>query len=269
MLLSIIIPTYNSENTISDCLNSVISQTFTSFEVIIVDGLSGDNTLDIIKSTNDLRIKIISEKDSGIYDAMNKGIGLSKGNWLYFLGSDDLLYTNTVLERISTTLMNTKNKVVYGNVAINGNAGWAQDAEIYDGEFDLKKLLARNICHQAIFYKSELLIKHNYNASYKICADYDLNLKLFSRHPFQYINEVIAKFKGGGQSAGTADDTFNQADAILNYYWDQLYKKEFSFIQVLLRDKAIHSKIITKKMYLLLVYIKHRLYTTWINLSTK
>src|ERR1700722_16529958 len=100
-LLSIIIPTYNSQNTILTALQSIVKQSFDDFEIIIVDGLSNDDTVTIVKNFQDDRIKIISELDNGIYDAMNKGIDRAKGDWLYFLGSDDRLYNDTVLEDVN------------------------------------------------------------------------------------------------------------------------------------------------------------------------
>jgi len=101
---SIIIPTYNSSATISVALNSIIKQSYQNFEVIIVDGLSNDNTISIISQFQDDRIKIFSEKDKGVYDAMNKGINYANGKWIYFMGSDDYFYDNTILFYISNKL---------------------------------------------------------------------------------------------------------------------------------------------------------------------
>src|SRR5215218_2671624 len=100
IFLSIIIPTYNAGNNLARALESVLQQTFSSFEVLIMDGLSTDNTSAIVESFHDERIQLFREGDRGIYDAMNKGIAKARGAWLYFLGSDDELYTSTVLEEI-------------------------------------------------------------------------------------------------------------------------------------------------------------------------
>ncbi|MEI7505135.1 MAG: glycosyltransferase, partial [Paludibacter sp.] len=101
-------------------MESIISQSFTDFEVHIIDGVSKDNTLEIVKSFNDKRIQILSEIDNGIYDAMNKGIKLAKGKWLYFLGSDDQLFDSRVLNEIYITSKHTRSKVIYGSVKILG-----------------------------------------------------------------------------------------------------------------------------------------------------
>ena len=100
-LITIIIPTYNCEKTIGDALDSILGQSIKEVEVLIVDGLSTDRTLEIVAQyqTKHANIVLHSEKDEGIYDAMNKGIGLAKGDWLYFMGSDDTLFENTTLEK--------------------------------------------------------------------------------------------------------------------------------------------------------------------------
>ena len=88
--LSIINPTFNSAKTLSRCLDSVISQSFTDWEVLMMDGVSNDDTIKIASSYQDSRIRIYSEPDKGIYDAMNKGIDKAHGEWLYFIDSDDI-----------------------------------------------------------------------------------------------------------------------------------------------------------------------------------
>ncbi len=100
-LVSIIIPTYNSAKTLSKCLDSLVNQTFQNFEVIILDGKSSDDTVSISLRYTDIfkNIRLISERDKGIYHAMNKGIEMAKGEWLYFLGSDDYILENSTLEK--------------------------------------------------------------------------------------------------------------------------------------------------------------------------
>src|SRR2546422_844446 len=99
-IFSIILPTFNSAAQIATALESILNQTFNDFEILVLDGCSGDNTIEIAKSYKDTRIRIWSEKDEGIYDAMNKGIEKATGKWLYFLGSDDELYNNAILEKV-------------------------------------------------------------------------------------------------------------------------------------------------------------------------
>ena len=169
---TIVIPTYNAEKTISVVLDSIITQTFKNYEVVIIDGRSSDNSLKIISYFQEKwnNIRLISEHDKGIYDAMNKGIEIAKGEWLLFLGSDDILYNLRVLDQAMTKInANLGKKFFYGNVLINGDTGWAKDGEIYDGPFTIGKLLKRNISPQGIFYHKEVFKKIGvYKLNYKI-----------------------------------------------------------------------------------------------------
>ena len=204
VFFSIIIPTFDSSSTIKQCLESIFSQSFLFFEVWIIDGGSSDDTIQIVKeySSKFPNIHWISEKDNGIYDAMNKGIRMARGEWIYFLGSDDKLNTNEVLQKIFD--FDKKDfPVIYGNVKLIGDSSWAKNDDIYDGEFDLKKIITKNICHQAIFYKlSYVKLQIGvYNIDYKICADWDFNLRCWANKSFLYINLIVADFYGGGATS--------------------------------------------------------------------
>ena len=207
---TIIIPTYNSENNLNHLFKSIFSQTFENFEVLIIDGDSKDSTISLSQSYNDNRIKIHSEPDKGVYDAMNKGIKLAKGEWLYFIGSDDFLYNDNVLENVAKKLKRTNRNVFYGNVLIKGNTGWAKDGQIYNGKFSFQKLLKSNICHQSMFYRSTF-IKDNqlfYDLNYPVCADWDFNIKCRELTKFLYDETIVAVFNAGGMSTGEINEPF-------------------------------------------------------------
>ncbi|PWT71926.1 MAG: hypothetical protein C5B59_16860 [Bacteroidetes bacterium] len=194
---SIIIPTYNSEKTLQKALSSVMSQTFPDFEILILDNLSADSTVSVIKQNQekDLRIRLISEKDKGIYYAMNKGISLAQGEWLYFLGSDDQLYDSSVLQKISDELNTTGCRIIYGNIL--GRRGK------YDGPFDFDKLLENNISHQAMFFHREVFERVGvFNTKYRTHADWDFNLRCFEAglETF-YVDMIVAEFASGGASS--------------------------------------------------------------------
>jgi glycosyltransferase involved in cell wall biosynthesis len=207
--LSIVIPTYNSEETIGRCLKSLILQTYRNFEICIVDGGSWDKTIEQASNfrSHFKNIRIISESDKGTYDAMNKGIDMAQGDWLYFLGSDDEILDEDVFLDIFNRPISRKCEMLYGNVCVHGDTAWARAGELYDGLFDLEKLLSKNICHQAIFYRKELFQWWgNYKIQYPICADWDLNLRFFTRTQSIYLDRTIANFYGGGISSGVIDD---------------------------------------------------------------
>lgn len=195
---SIIIPTFNSGKTLQGALNSIFSQRFTDLEIIIVDGLSRDNTSTIIEENfrRDKRIRFVSEKDKGIYDAMNKGIDMANGQWLYFLGSDDCFSHENVLQVVADSLQDCKCDFFYGEVMVNGVR--------YDGQFTFEKLLTKNISHQAIFFSKQLFVRTGkYNIRYELHADWDYNIRYFLQlsDKIKYKDILIANFGEGGVSS--------------------------------------------------------------------
>ena len=109
MKVSIITVTYNSEKTIQETIESVRNQSYKNVEHIFIDGISKDNTLNIINRNIDKNSVIVSEKDFGVYDAMNKGINLAKGEILFILNSDDTLYENSIIEEVVKFFDQNKN----------------------------------------------------------------------------------------------------------------------------------------------------------------
>lgn len=209
VFLSVIIPTYNSEKTIERCLNSLVVQTYQNFEICILDGGSSDAT---VTKVNNFRsyfknIRIVSEPDQGVYDAMNKGIDIAQGDWLYFLGSDDELFDKDVFSDIFNTPTSKKHGIIYGSAYVCDDTSWAKAGQVYDGLFDIRKLLLKNICHQAIFYKKELFQRFGkYKIQYSVCADWEINLRFFSKSESIYLDRIIANFYGGGLSSKADDD---------------------------------------------------------------
>ncbi|MDD2741864.1 MAG: glycosyltransferase family 2 protein [Rhodocyclaceae bacterium] len=212
-LISIIVPCYNSASHIERCISSIKAQVFDNYEIVFVDGASKDLTLKLLSTyaVLDDRIRVHSSPDSGIYDAMNKGVRLAKGKWLYFMGSDDCFYDQTVLSRISDYIDNTDAAMVYGSVQVVGDVKWAKNGSVYDGVFDDVKIQRKNICHQAIFYRGNVLRDvGGYNINYRVCADWDLNLKIWAKHKTFYADMVVAKFIAGGASTAGTDPAFGK-----------------------------------------------------------
>jgi len=238
--LSIVIPTYNSEVTISHCLQSIINQGIKPGEVIVVDNASTDNTINIVGKYSSLYpfIKWISEPDKGIYDAMNKGINRAQNEWLYFLGSDDSFYAEDVIETIfSGTYSNFD--VIYGNVSSEMLGG------IYDGQFTIEKLFTKNICHQAIFLKKSIFkLTGLFDTRFKAHADWHHNLKWLCNRRIHklYVNKIIAHFASGGISSRHKDNLFEH---VINWERAKYQKNEISRLNRLRMIKAALKNAVT------------------------
>lgn len=200
MILSIIIPTYNSSKVLGKALDSIVSQSFRDWEVLLMDGVSTDDTERVAQSFNDARIKFYSEPDKGIYDAMNKGIKKAQGEWLYFLGSDDWLLDSEVLQTVFSEDLDGVD-VVYGEVEAD------HLRPEHSGEWTMETV-DFNRCHQGIFYRRNVFKQLGlYNLDYPVLADYDLNMKWFfsSKLKNRYIPVKVAHFSAGGFSEFTDD----------------------------------------------------------------
>lgn len=200
-LVSIIIVTYNAEKHIGNVLESLIPRINEQTEVIIIDGLSTDNTINIIKKYQKYISKFISEKDSGIYEAMNKGVSIASGKYILFLGADDQLVIN-ILE-LSGLLLDQKT-IYYGDVLLSPSN------KLYGGKFSTVKLINRNICHQSILFPKTVFEEYQYGNDYKLMEDYVMNLKLWSskKFKFNYLEKTISVYNITGLSSTTEDLSF-------------------------------------------------------------
>lgn len=233
MLISVITPTYNSAATLQACIDSVAAQTHRPIEHIFVDGVSKDRTAEIVAAAQlkHPHIRFLSERDAGIYDAMNKGLSLARGDYVYFLGSDDTLYSPTVLAEMFAGMSAPGDAVLYGNVKVTGgDIHGAKEGSLYDGAFTFGKLLTRNICHQAIFYPRSLVSAAGpYNLKYPVAADWDYNLRAFALCPFEYKDVTVACYNATGLSNTRADlaFTYHFAAELRNYYGASMFNRRF------------------------------------------
>lgn len=214
-LLSIVIPTMNSAGVLGDALRSLAQQTCRDFEVIISDGASSDATLAIAR---DLQaglphLLIDSRRDSGVYDAINRGVALSRGEWFLVLGSDDRLHASTTVAAVAPHLRAGDGaQLVYGDVCMMvGHNGGAAGVR-YAGPLSLKRMFRINICQQSIFYRRTLFdTLGGFNLGYKLYADWDFNLRAFFRVPVRWIDVVVADYAATGMSANRIDPAFMDA----------------------------------------------------------
>jgi glycosyltransferase involved in cell wall biosynthesis len=200
--ISVIIAVFNGSKTLKNAIDSVLVQAYKSLEIVVIDGNSTDGTLEVLKKYNASNLIWISESDDGIYDAMNKGIKIATGEWIYFLGADDTFYNNNILTEIFGNIKNYECDFLYGNVhslALNRK---------YDGKFDKERILFQNISHQSIFYKKVIFNKIGlYNKNFKTFADWDFNIKCFYNFEIKikYIDILIANFAVGGLGTSSPD----------------------------------------------------------------
>ena len=195
--ISIIITILNGENTIEACLESVIQQTFTDYELVIVDGGSTDRTVELIKksSVRNKTIEVVPEL--GLYAGLNMGTKLSVGRWLYFIGADDTLHSPDTLQQVANAINHRKThtKVVVGEVQ------FVKQNYVHRPMFGSPYLMRHQVHHQGVFYVRELFDELLYDEKMRIASDYELNLKLaLLKIPHEAMNFIICNFGGDGVS---------------------------------------------------------------------
>jgi glycosyltransferase involved in cell wall biosynthesis len=199
LLVSVVCVTLNAAQTLPFLIKSVNEFKTGLVEFVVVDGESTDGTIDILKENEGVIDFWISKPDNGIYDAMNQSLNYIKGQWVIFLGADDLL-----LDGFSkmTALLKDTNTIYYGNVIYYGK----QLLKVYD-DYYLTKM---NICHQGILYPKAVFEKYKYDLQYKVYADYHLNLRCWHDPQFKFLhaNYLVASFPEGGFSFHTKDHLF-------------------------------------------------------------
>jgi len=200
MLISIITVNYNDAVGLEKTIKSVQSQTYQDFEHIIIDGNSTDDSKDVIEKHKDSFSYWVSETDSGIYNAMNKGIKVAKGEYLLFLNSGDWLHDDEVLGNF--ILFTPIEDIVYGDVLITGR-GDETFVKKMPAELNAKKSLNFTITHQAIFFKKNVFNEEFYDEKYAIIADWVFYNRalLIKKTTYKHIDMVITVYDGTGLSS--------------------------------------------------------------------
>jgi glycosyltransferase involved in cell wall biosynthesis len=216
---SIITAVFNAEKTIGGCLDSVATQSFRDYEHIIVDGRSTDGTLSLIEKFNQKRLKILSEPDSGIYDAINKGIKLASGQYIGLLHSDDIFYGQETLSRVAKHLISTNPDVIYGNLLYVDSLDTERIRRRWKSGRYTKAAFRSGWMppHPAVFFKKEFLDEiGQYRTDLRISGDYELLLRAMYLHSPStvYLDEDLVRMRVGGVSNSTLKGrlTANQED---------------------------------------------------------
>jgi glycosyltransferase involved in cell wall biosynthesis len=199
-LISIITVVKNGKKHLEQTILSVLGQTYNNIEYIVIDGASNDGSVEIIKKYEKQLAFWISEPDSGIYNAMNKGITHATGEYIGIINSDDFYEPNAVKTIVNELQNNMLPDIVFGNLyMINPNLTEKQLQTYKKGE---KLYKSFSIWHPTVFVKKESYNQWgNFNEAFKLAADYELLLR-FNKNgaAFKYINKTIANFREGGQS---------------------------------------------------------------------
>jgi glycosyltransferase involved in cell wall biosynthesis len=223
MKLSIITINYNNQFGLEKTIKSVIGQTFDDYEYIIIDGGSTDGSVDVIKNYASKINYWVSEKDNGIYHAMNKGIKVATGDYCLFMNSSDVIYRPDTLEEVFR--QNICEDVVYGNLVSAGHLQISVD------RITLLNFLTHTIGHQSAFIKRSLLVNNPYDENLRIVSDWKFFFQelILNNASYKKINTIIADFDATGISMNNQDYLKQEHDQELKkifppIVYEEIYK---------------------------------------------
>lgn len=196
-LISIITVNLNNSMGLEATIKSVVGQFYSNYELFIVDGGSQDDSLSVINEYEEAITKWVSESDKGVYYAMNKAIDWISGEWVVFMNSGDVFYSNQTLDTIFC--IDGKNDgydVLYGDVLLCFSAGSIVNKLAPQGGE------VAHLCHQSTFYRFNLFDNERYNVDYELCADHAFTVKMkMDGKRFLYVNKVISRYDMSGVSS--------------------------------------------------------------------
>lgn len=255
MKISIITVTYNSSKTLKDTLESVLNQTYKNYEHIIVDGLSKDNTMEILKEYEtkyEGKLKYISEKDTGLYDAMNKGIKIATGDIIGILNSDDIYANEDVLQKIVDKFNQSKCDGTYGDLMFMDEETMSKPQRIWKSPKGKLKN-GWHPAHPTLYLKKEVYDKIGvFNLKYRIAADYDFMIRVMQdeKVKLEYIDDYIVYMRVGGTSTAGIKGylkNLNEANLVLKdnnvkHPYIVNIKRIIKTINQMLKSKFIKNK---------------------------
>ena len=217
IFITVITVVFNGEKYIADTINSVVQQQGNNIEYIVIDGKSSDKTLDIISNHNCPYLKCYSESDSGIYDAMNKGVSRSCGEWIIFMNAGDIFFDAEVIQNTIQKISMYNPDVVYGDVI---HYDPTSGVEFKKSASPIENVwLDMPFHHQSVFVKRSLFISKPFDLQYKIAADYNLMLNLYlDGVSFLYNPITVSKVTVDGVSYSNIRTILEQAKIYFSYY---------------------------------------------------
>ncbi|HNW25913.1 MAG TPA: glycosyltransferase family 2 protein [Candidatus Gastranaerophilaceae bacterium] len=251
MKISVITVCYNAKNDIEDTIQSVFKQTaLENIEYIIIDGNSTDGTKEIIKKYKDKISKYISESDTGIYNAMNKGIKLATGDFIQFLNAGDFYINEKVVEDFLPHLQNAKSEIIFGNLfAFNKYNG--DVVRINENIIDKYLFNYQSIPHPCTFFRREIFEKVGlYNENYRIVSDFEWYLKYFNEYggSYLYVDKyaIIFDLNGICSSAKFADIHRKERKEVVKKYYSGLEHFIYKVSKIIFKRQ--HKKKYFRKM---------------------
>ncbi|MBU7587113.1 MAG: glycosyltransferase [Nostoc sp. TH1S01] len=245
-IISIITVTYNCLKGLRETFASINSQTYKNIEYIVIDGGSQDDTINFMHTNADKISYWVSEKDDGIYDAMNKGASSATGDWIIFMNAGDKFFAEDTLAKVAEYL-NDSIDVIYGGVEFVINDRYGDRS--YQRQPNNLSIIWREIptCHQSVFVKRELQIKYPFNTALTWCADHEFLAKLYlSGYCFQEIPVIISKFDASGGASRDLLSFTRERWSICRRYFGKSFEKDWYFIneyQAFWLQKTFISKI--------------------------
>lgn len=214
MKCTVVTVCYNAETVIEKTLLSVLNQDFTEYEYVIVDGKSDDGTLLIVKNyqakfeARGISVHVLSERDKGVYDAMNKALKIAQGQWVIYMNAGDLFYSNQTMKLfMADKFLTNDSEILYGDTMITRDGYYKR----YDS-LDMNEIVNQlPFCHQSVFVKRSLLVEYKFDTNYLYAADYDLFVRLYNdRKKFKQVNYIVSVYALGGLSAKNAKKTMKE-----------------------------------------------------------
>ncbi|HVF81538.1 MAG TPA: glycosyltransferase family 2 protein [Flavisolibacter sp.] len=228
---SIILATYNAGKTIERCISCISNQTFKDFEFIIIDGGSTDGTKAIVDMNKDIVDYYISEPDKGIYDAWNKGVKRTRGEWVMFIGSDDYLLPDALSSYHKFLMSRDISKCLYisSKIEIISNSGIKK--RIYGWPWSWKEFKYKHmVAHPGSLHKRLLFERFGpYDTTYKIAGDYELLLRPKENLHALFFDRIVLKMTEGGVSSNVKT-VIETRKAQINNKVSSIYKINFEFL---------------------------------------
>ncbi|WP_194091529.1 glycosyltransferase family 2 protein [Vibrio hibernica] len=254
--LSIVTICYNAEKDLPNTIKSVIDQGYKNVEYIIIDGGSSDNSLDIIKYYEELALsrgivyKWLSERDQGIYDALNKGISLATGEWINFMNAGDRFVDSNVLLDIAPFLLESDD-IVYGNTIDKLN----DQNNRYSRAKTVDELYKGSIfCHQSCFVRLALHKEYPFNLNYNICADFDFFFRMYILGKrFKHVDKYIAIYDLNGISSNNLAYLKEMKSIVRYFKGKKAHAWYFYYLNAIFTLKYHLKKLLPSS---LVVYIK-------------